>query len=180
MTGTWETWLSMCCRPGTWPRGTTTVTRTLLSRFTCYLGEGELPVFCESSRISVLCLPFCFCVCLVVSPLFSFWPCIHCTVLELTNWFRLYERMRMDTMTWGSHPSLPLIQWVFHKEEPESQAFKGPPFIQTRCIRLLCASACFGLAPLCGGTGLLFLSRSTVSTQVWKGKGRIDTHLAAL
>lgn len=103
MTGTWETWLSMCCRPGTWPRGTTTVTRTLLSRFTSYQGEGELPVSCESSRISVLCLPFCFCVCLVVSPLFSFWPCIHCAVLELTNWFCLYERMRMDTMTWGSH-----------------------------------------------------------------------------
>lgn len=81
-----------------------------------------------------------------------------------TNWFRLYERMRMDTMTWGSHTGLPLIQWMFLTEERSSQAFKP-----LRSFRL--SSAYFGPVPLCGGTSLLLCSL--------KSK-RIDTHLAAL
>lgn len=155
-TGTWETWLSMCCRPGTWPRGTTTVTRTLLSRFTSYLGEGELPLFCEASRISVLCLPFCFCLCLVVYSLFSFWPCIHGAVLELTNWFCLYERMRMDTMTWGSHTGPPL------------DSFKHGAFTGSVLRRILVWLSCV-VAP--ASSPYLALCLHTR----W-----IDTHLAAL
>lgn len=130
-TGTWGTWLSMCCRPGTWPRGTTTVTLTLLSRFTSYLDEGELPLFlARASRISALCLPFCFCVCLVVYSLFSFWPCLHGAVLELTNWFCLYERMRMDTMTWGSHTGPPSIHpKTLHSLALRSGVFWSPLLI---------------------------------------------------
>lgn len=119
------------------------------------------------SPFLLLCLSGC------LSPLFflTLYPLLS---LELTNWFRLYERMRTDTMTWGSHTGLPFIQWVSYREETQSQTFQTPPFTQTRCIRWLCASPYLGLAPLCGGTGLRFLSRSAVSTHVWKAKERID------
>lgn len=109
------------------------------------------------SPFLLLCLSGC------LSPLFFLTLYPLCS-LELPNWFRLYERMRMDTMTWGSHTGLPLIQWMFLTEERSSQAFKP-----LRSFRL--SSAYFGPVPLCGGTSLLLCSL--------KSK-RIDTHLAAL
>lgn len=109
MTGTWETWSSMYCRLETWPHETSTVTRILLSRSTSYLGEGEFwPCWSLQERLVCVSLPASVSV-LFISPLFSFWRCIDFAIFNFSS---LYERMRMDTMTWGSHlSSLPSLSF---------------------------------------------------------------------
>lgn len=52
MTSSWETWSSTCCRPETWPRGTTMATLTHLSKSTSCQGEGESRVWTLSRNIS--------------------------------------------------------------------------------------------------------------------------------
>ena len=155
MTGTWETWSSTFCRPGTWPPGTTMATQTLLSRFTSYLGEGELPVFFEASGISAPCLPFCFCVCLVVSPLFSFWPCIHCTVW---NW--LTDSVCMREWEWirWHEAVIAVSPWLSGCFSQRSTSIQAPPFSDGAFTGSWFQPILVLLFPLCGGTSLLFWS----------------------
>lgn len=130
-------------------------------------GRGWVPglfrVFrniCSLSAFLLLCLSGC------LSPLF-FLTLSPLRSLELTNWFRLYERM--DMTTWGSHTGLPLIGCFSQKS---FQAFKP-----LRSFRLDALAGSL-LQPILVQFSCVVAPAS--SSVVWKAKERINTHLAAL
>lgn len=111
MTETLETWSSMSCRPETWPQETTTATLTPLSRSTSYLGEGEL--WTLNLRECLVCVSLSASVSVLFPLPYFFLTLYWLRCLELTNYLSVYERMRMDMMTWGSH--LSLIWFTLHE-----------------------------------------------------------------
>lgn len=95
----------MSCRLETWPRETTTVTLTLLSRSTSYLGEGERWA-CSNLQECLVCVSLSASVSVLFTLPYFFLTLYWLRCMELTNYLSLYKRMRMDMMTWGSHLSL--------------------------------------------------------------------------
>lgn len=69
-------------------------------------GRGWALHLFESLQMSGLCLPFCFCVCLVFSPCISFFLCIDCAIW---NWLTVC--MREWDWTWWHEAVICSVIW---------------------------------------------------------------------